>query len=131
MKLRYVDFCSELKNGKLTGLECEDCEGFLFPPKGFCPECGGSKLRQVELSKSGTIKTFTVIRVAPEGFKAPYIVALVELPEGPRVMGNLDYDPDKADSSLMGKKVQIGWKPVPGDKYSAGEGVTLTFSLAA
>jgi len=131
MKLRYVDFCSELKNGKLTGLECEDCGAVLFAPKGFCPECSGSKLRKVELSKSGTIKTFTVIRVAPEGFKAPYIVALVELPEGPRVMGNLDYDPDKADSSLMGKKVQIGWKPVPGDKYSAGEGVTLTFSLAA
>lgn len=131
MKLRYVDFCSELKNGKLTGLECEDCGAVLFPPKGFCPECSGSKLRQVELSKSGTIKTFTVIRVAPEGFKPPYIVALVELPGGPRVMGNLDYDPDKADSSLMGKKVQMGWKPVPGDKYSAGEGVTFTFSLAA
>ena len=78
----------------------------------------------------GEIRTYTVIRVAPEGFTAPYIVAMVELVEGPWVMGNIiDVDPDQANMDLMGKKVAIGHKVVPGDKFSAGDGVALTFKI--
>ena len=131
MKLRFIDYCKHIKEGKLVGLKCEDCGHYIFPPKSYCPNCGEDRLSKAELSKSGKIKTFTVVRVAPEGFTPPYIVAIVELPEGPQVMGNLDYDPDKADFSLLGKQVDIGWKSVAGDRYSAGEGVTLTFSLVA
>lgn len=131
MKLRYVDICEELKNGRLVGLKCKNCDTVIFPPKSYCTECGGTELEKVEMTKSGILKSFTVIRVAPEGFTPPYIVALVELPEGPRVMGNLDYDPEQVDFSLIGKKVKIGWSPVPGDRYSAGEGVTFTFSLVS
>jgi uncharacterized OB-fold protein len=39
----------------------------------------------IPLSRNGIIDTFTVINVAPVGFKAPYIQAFVDLPEGPRV----------------------------------------------
>jgi len=129
MKLSYNEFCEEMKKGRLLGLKCKNCGTTIFPPKAFCPGCGKPELEKIEMTKSGTLKSFTVIRVAPEGFKPPYIVAIVELPEGPMVMGNLEYDPDKADFSLIGKKVSIGYKIVPGDKYSGGEGLVLTFSL--
>jgi len=129
MKFRYIDFYNELKQDKFIGLKCEACGAFIFPLKDFCPECGSEKLKTVEFTKKGEIKTFTIIRVAPEGFHSPYVVAIVELPEGPRIMGNLDHDPEKADLSLIGKKVVIGWKQVKGDKFSGGDGVTFTFKL--
>jgi uncharacterized OB-fold protein len=57
----------------------------------------------------GTLRTFTVIRVAPEGMKPPYIVAMVELDEGPWAIGNLvDIAPDEADIGLMGRRVRLG-----------------------
>ncbi len=42
-------------------------------------------MEEVPLSRRGTIDTFTVVHVAPTGFKAPYIQAYVDLPEGPRI----------------------------------------------
>jgi len=45
-------------------------------------------------------------------------------------MGNLDgIDPKAASMELIGKKVKMGHKVFPGDKYSAGEGVSPLFSL--
>ncbi|MDL1966448.1 MAG: Zn-ribbon domain-containing OB-fold protein [Candidatus Desulfofervidus auxilii] len=129
MELTYKDFCNEIKKGRLLGLKCEGCGKVIFPVKSFCPDCGGNKLKKIELSKRGKIKTYTVIRVAPEGFNPPYIVAIVELPEDVLVMGNLDFDPEKAGLFLLGKEVEIGYKEVPGDKYSGGGGIALLFSL--
>jgi uncharacterized OB-fold protein len=42
-------------------------------------------MREMALSTRGRIDTFTVVHVAPRGFKAPYIQAFVDLPEGPRI----------------------------------------------
>ena len=42
-------------------------------------------MEEVPLSKRGRIDTFSVVRVAPVGFEAPYIQAFVDLPEGPRI----------------------------------------------
>lgn len=68
-------------------------------------ECTSEDLDITEISKKGEIKTFTEIKVSPKGFDAPYIVAMVELDEGPWVMGNIiDVDPYKADRELIGKK---------------------------
>ena len=42
-------------------------------------------MEEVPLSTRGAIDTFTVIHVAPLGFKAPYVQAFVNLPEGVRI----------------------------------------------
>jgi uncharacterized OB-fold protein len=86
----------------------------------------------VELKGSGKIRTFTTVFVASEGRESevPYVIVLVELEEGPWLMGNLEgIDPRMASMELIGKKVKIGHKVFNGDKYSAGEGVSPLFSL--
>jgi uncharacterized OB-fold protein len=86
----------------------------------------------VELKGSGKIKTFTSVFVAAEGREGevPYIIVIVELDGGPWLMGNLDgIDPKKASMGLIGKRVKMGHKVFPGDKYSAGEGARPLFSL--
>ena len=129
-KLTYDKYKEALIGGKFLGLQCNKCKGYTVPPKKVCIECGSEDVDIIEVAGKGEIRTYTVIRVAPEGFTAPYIVAMVELVEGPWVMGNIiDVDPDQANMDLMGKKVAIGHKVVPGDKFSAGDGVALTFKI--
>ena len=131
MTLTYDQYQQGLEQGKFLGLKCKSCDAVTFPPMAVCRECSGSDCAVTELKGKGTLKTFTVIRVAPEGMKPPYIVAMAELDEGPWVLGNLeDVIPDEADMNLIGKKVKLGTKVSPGDVYSKGDAQVITFSLA-
>jgi hypothetical protein len=78
----------------------------------------------------GTIRTFTVIRVAPLGMKPPYVVAMVQLDEGAYVTGNLvGITPDDASMDLIGKKIRLGSKTIPDDVHPEEERRVLTFEL--
>jgi len=129
--LTYTAFKEGLAQGRLLGLKCLDCGNIFTPPNGTCTSCGGSKLEKMDLAPKGKIKTFTVIRVAPAGFPSPYIVGMVELTDGPWVVGNvLGLDPNQADTGLIGKEVTIGHKIFPRNEAEGGpEGATLTFTL--
>lgn len=131
-KLIFKDYANALTKGKLLGLKCKDCGKITVPPKMTCQECGETNLDIVELSKRGKIVTFTVVNVAPEGRQneVPYIIALVELDEGPWIMGNLiDIDSTKATMDLIDKKVTVGFRVFPGDKYSPGDQARPVFSF--
>ncbi|MEE8470419.1 MAG: Zn-ribbon domain-containing OB-fold protein [Dehalococcoidia bacterium] len=128
-KLTAKMFAEALKENRLLSLKCTKCGAYTIPPKKVCMECTSEDLEVVDLSGKGQVRTFTVIRVPPEGFQAPYIVGLIELSEGPWLMGNIvGVDPDKATMDLIGMKVKMGHKVHPGDKFSAGEMVAVTFS---
>jgi uncharacterized OB-fold protein len=53
------------------------------------------------LSGKGKIATFTVVRYPPAGFEqeGPYIVALVDLEDGPRVIGRIKANLDGLQTS--------------------------------
>ena len=132
-RLIFKDYSEALKNDKLLGLKCRDCGAITVPPKMVCQGCTGYEMDIVELKGTGKIKTFTTVYVAAEGRESecPYIIVMVELDEGPWIMGNLaDVDPDKASMELIGRKVKMGSKLFPGDKYSAGEAASPLFSFA-
>ena len=131
-KLTFNDYNEALKKNKLLGLRCKDCGTITVPPKMACRQCTSPDLKIVELEGKGKIQTFTTVYVAPEGREneAPYIIVLVELDEGPWIMGNLiDIDPGKATMELIDKRVNMGRKIFPGDRYSAGDGTRPLFSL--
>ncbi len=131
-KLTHVQYFEALKENVLKGLKCLECGTITVPPKAACDECGGVDQEVVQLTGDGTIRTFTVIRVAPEGFQAPYVVVLVQLREGPWLTGLLNgVDPEKATMELIGRKVKLGHKVVEHMRYTAGEGVVPDFSLVA
>ncbi|SFH14328.1 hypothetical protein SAMN05660649_04021 [Desulfotomaculum arcticum] len=129
-KLTHKQYYEALKKNKLLGLKCFTCGGYTTPPKLCCDNCGSTELEIAELSGRGEIKTYTVVRVAPEGLNAPYIVVLVELEEGPWLMGNVDnVNIDEACMELIAKKVTVAHKTVTGMNYTAGEGVTPLFII--
>ncbi len=125
-KLTFKEYNKALRRGKLLGLKCIDCGKITCPPKMACQECGSTNMEIVELKGDGKVVTFTVSYVPAEGRSAevPYTVVMVELDEGPWLLGNLtDIDPSRVTTELMGQKVQLGsrMKSLPGDTYQAGD----------
>jgi len=133
-KLTFKEYNAALKKNKLLGLKCKQCGAITVPPKMACRKCTSPDMEIVELGGRGNIQTFTTVNVAPEGreAEAPYTIVLVELDEGPWIMGNLiDIDPSQVTMDLIGKRVKMGHKVFPGDKYSAGDGARPLFSFEA
>ena len=132
-KLIFKDYNEALKQDKLLGLRCKDCNTITVPPKMVCSRCGGPELEIIEVKGSGKIKTFTTVFVAAEGREeeVPYTIVMVELDDGPWIMGNLEgIDPKETSMEIIGKAVIMSHKVFPGDKYSAGEGARPLFNLA-
>ncbi len=128
--LPHKKMIETLKEGKFVGLKCKQCGAYNMPPGKVCLECNSEDMEIVEFSRNGEVQTFTVIRVSPEGFQAPFIVALIKLEEGPWITVNIDnVDPDKATMELIGGKGKVGYKDVPPDPYSGGDRMAFTFSL--
>lgn len=96
-----------LKKSKycLVGTKCINCKYLHFPPRELCSECRSKKIEDYRFSGEGEIVSYTIIRIAPEGFEAyvPYAVALIKLKEGPHIEGQIVGDVNNVD---MGKKVK-------------------------
>lgn len=85
------EFWAAAAEGRLLIQKCPSCGHRQFYPRGLCVECGANPEWE-EASGLGSLHTFTVIRQqGAEPFRAetPYVVAMVELEEGPRMMGNV------------------------------------------
>ncbi len=76
---------------KLEGSECPRCGEKFFPPRQVCPQCKAQSLPHITFSGKGTVYSFTVIYQATPRFEpyVPYVVALVQLEEGPMVTAQL------------------------------------------
>jgi uncharacterized OB-fold protein len=69
---------------------CADCEHRFLPPGPCCPRCWSPRLALQEVSGRGRVFSFAVYRrTYHPAFPAPYVVALVELDEGPRLISNI------------------------------------------
>jgi uncharacterized OB-fold protein len=97
---------------RLVGKRCEECGAIFFPPRLICLECGHKRMEKIPLSGNGTILTYTVIAkgAGPTEFDdlqnmtGDYAVALVELAEGPKVVGQMTYCEPK--DLKIGQKVR-------------------------
>lgn len=79
------------REGRLLVQECASCGNRQWYPRALCTRCGAEP-EWLECTGQGVVHTFTVIRqMGLPGFRdeLPYVVAIVELAEGPRVMGNV------------------------------------------
>lgn len=133
-KLPFSEYNKAMTKNRLMGLKCNQCGTITCPPQMACRNCNSYDLEVTQLSGKGKITTYTTIFVAPEGREneAPYTIVLVELEEGPWIMGNLyDTDPEKAGMELIGKQVEFGCRLYPGDKYSDGPIARPAFRFAA
>lgn len=83
----WFDACN---NGRLLIQHCRSCASYQFYPRIVCRACGAGDPQWVEACGRGLIASFSIVRHAiSEAYSAPYVVALVDLQEGPRLMTNI------------------------------------------
>ena len=79
--------------------KCNACNKHQFYPRIICSHCGAGQPDWVEVSGRGRIASFSIVRRAiSKAYEAPYVVALIELEEGPVMMSNIvGCDPDMVE----------------------------------
>jgi uncharacterized OB-fold protein len=87
-----LPFWEAAKTHRLLLPQCNACGKFWFPPSRRCPHCLSADFVWREARGEGRIYSFVVYhRVYHPGFEGdvPYVVAIVELDEGPRMLSNI------------------------------------------
>lgn len=102
-----------LKDHKLLIQRCNSCESAYFYPRPFCPKCFTFDVQWFEASGKAKLYSFVINHRPAPGFgPEPYVIAIVELDEGPRMMSNLigiDPDPNKIRCDM---RLQIAYEDV-------------------
>ncbi|MEA2030373.1 MAG: Zn-ribbon domain-containing OB-fold protein [candidate division Zixibacteria bacterium] len=83
-----------------------------YPPRKVDPETGDTESKLVKLPNTGKVVTYTVIRTAPAQWSdnAPYAIAIVDLEDGTRLMGQMaDVDVDEVK---IGMEVQVEFRRI-------------------
>jgi uncharacterized OB-fold protein len=99
------------RDGRLVLPQCDACGSVIWYPRRFCPSCGGRSVSWIAASGQGTIYTFTIVRKGDGEYRGagPYVLAYVELDEGPRMMTNIvECDPD---TLAIGDRVEVVFHP--------------------
>lgn len=85
-------FWDAAKRHELQLQHCDKCEIYVFYPREMCPECLAPELKWIKVSGKGTLYSYTIAH-APTHHSfsedVPYVIAIVELAEGPHVTTNI------------------------------------------
>jgi hypothetical protein len=85
-------FWDATREGRLLIQRCGDCHKHVFYPRIACPHCFSANLDWVQASGKGTVYSYTVVyNNAPSAFipDVPYVVAVIQLAEGVRMLSNI------------------------------------------
>jgi len=86
-----AQFWAAAAEGRLLIQHCPSCGSRQFYPRPICIACGSDPAWE-EASGRGRLHTFTIVRqngAEPFRSELPYVVAMIDLEEGPRMMGNV------------------------------------------
>jgi uncharacterized OB-fold protein len=97
---------------------CTSCERAIWYPRLTCPDCLGSDLEWRPASGEGTVYAASVQHrpAHPKlADRVPYVVALVDLAEGVRMMSSVvDTDPESVSPGLA---VTVAWEPLSDGRH--------------
>jgi uncharacterized OB-fold protein len=104
-------FWAAARRHELVLQRCENCRAFIYYPRPRCPNCLGDRLDWQRVSGRGVVYSYTVVRRAmSRAFgDAPYVLAIVELEEGPRLTTNIVAEPNAV---RIGMKVRARFDDV-------------------
>jgi len=94
---------------------CNACEKFIFYPRGICPHCLSDDLSWRPAQGTGEVHAFTIVHRHPNpAFHGdiPYVVALIELAEGVRMLTNLVGVTADPDVVKVGMPVEVVYEAV-------------------
>lgn len=88
---------------------CGACGALRHPPGPACPKCGALDRSFIFASGTGTVFSFVIHRHPPvPGKELPIVIALVDLDEGVRMVGEVP----GAEDLVIGDRVVVDWQVV-------------------
>jgi uncharacterized OB-fold protein len=85
-------FWDAARERRLLIQRCHACGEAYFYPRPFCPRCWSDDVGWEEASGHATLYTWSIVHVndlPPFNERVPYVAAVVDLAEGPRMMTNV------------------------------------------
>jgi uncharacterized OB-fold protein len=109
-------FWDAAREGKLLIKRCADCGRAHFYPRPFCPFCWSAAVSWEAASGQAALYTWSVVHhndLPPFSERIPYVAAVVDLAEGPRMMTNVvDCDPDRLE---VGMRLHVAYRELADD----------------
>lgn len=104
-----------IAQGELRIQRCNACSRAVFYPRALCPHCHSDQLSWITATGKGTIYSYTVAHQAFGSFAndVPYVIAIVELAEGARMMSRIIDAP--RERITIGAPVQVTFVPLAED----------------
>jgi hypothetical protein len=107
-------FLRGMKEGKIIGVYCDDCDRTVTPPRMFCEECFNPMVKYVELPDTGIINTFSIAFVRTDASRVdkPQLPAVIDI-DGTSISpsGFLHLlDEINPEEIKIGMKVKAVWK---------------------
>jgi len=106
-------FWDAARDGRFLVRRCNACGEVHHYPRSFCPSCWSDDVEWLEASGRATLYTWSTVHIndlAPFAERLPYVAAVVELEEGPKVMTNI-VDSDGSDLTI-GMPVQVRYREI-------------------
>ena len=92
----------------LNGSRCQNCKAGYVGPRMYCSKCSSAgPFETIKLSGEGEVYVFTIIHQATPYVEAPYIAAIVDLPEGVSINTNIVGIDPKPENVKFGMKVKM------------------------
>jgi enoyl-CoA hydratase/carnithine racemase/uncharacterized OB-fold protein len=107
------EFWRTTKKHQLLIQECRACSSLIFYPRKYCPECWSADLGWRAATGNAKVYTFAVMRdmVEPKFMPdLPYVLAMVDLQEGVRMMTQIVECPP--ESVEIGMDVQVTFRDI-------------------
>jgi uncharacterized OB-fold protein len=107
-------FWDGVKAHQLLIQRCTSCGALRHPPRPMCPQCRSLAWETIESAGRGTVYSCVIPHHPPSpGFEGPYVVALVDLDEGTRIVTNIvGVAPDAV---TVGMRVQVHYEAFDND----------------
>jgi uncharacterized OB-fold protein len=111
--------------GQLLLRRCGACGRAHHYPREFCPHCWSEDVTWERASGRATLYTWSVVHrndLPPFGSRTPYVAAVVDLAEGPRMMTEVV---DCAEGALkVGMGLEVAFRVTDGEGATGGEGAS-------
>ena len=107
-----AEFWEGARRGELRIQRCRACGKAYFFPRPFCPHCSSTDVEWFTATGKGKLYSYVINHRPAYGFDdfAPYVIAVVQLDEGPRMMTNIVGVDPRPENLPIDLPVEVTWE---------------------
>ena len=109
-------FWDAAKKNQLVLQRCNTCSNLFFYPREACPRCLSAELEWVPVSGRGRVYSYPIVHQPQHpAFEqdSPYIFAMIQLEEGPRMMSNIVGIENTPENLILDMPLRVVFEDIP------------------